>query len=103
MLSGFELQHNTRWVPLGVGSVLMNQKTTGPETTAKRKADRNDVDCFFITIFRLAIPALFRFTMRYEKAIHVVTISFAVAFGLLVFRFFNILADKISFLEIQRR
>ena len=67
------------------------------------KADRNDVDCFFITIFRLAIPALFRFTMRYEKAIHVVTISFAGAFGLLVFRFFNILADKISFLEIQRR
>ena len=67
------------------------------------KAYRNDVDCFFITIFRLAISALFRFTMRYEKAIHVVTISFAVAFGLLVFRFFNILADKISFLEIQRR
>ena len=48
------------------------------------KADLNNVDCFFITIFRLAIPALFRFTMCYEKAIHVVTISFAVVFGLLV-------------------
>ena len=88
---------------LVTGSGLYDDEPKNDRSRNYCKADRNHVDCFFITIFRLAIPALFRFTMRYEKAIHLVTISFAVAFGLLVFRFFNILADKISFLEIQRR
>ena len=35
-------------------------KTRSPKTTAK--LIQNNVYCFFITIFRLAVPALFRFT-----------------------------------------
>ena len=35
-------------------------KTRSPKTTAK--LIQNNVYCFFITIFRLAIPAFFRFT-----------------------------------------
>ena len=35
-------------------------KTRSPKTTAK--LIHNNVHCFFITIFRLAIPAFFRFT-----------------------------------------
>ena len=37
-----------------------NQKTRSPKTTAK--LIQNNVYCFFITIFRLAIPAFFTFT-----------------------------------------
>ena len=58
------------------------------------KADYNNVYCFFITIF--SIPAFFRFPdvtegwygqQKYccKKAEHVVMISFAIVFGLLVF------------------
>ena len=35
-------------------------RTRSPKTTAK--LIQNNVYCFFITIFRLAIPAFFRFT-----------------------------------------
>ena len=53
-------------------------KTRSPKTTAK--LIQNNMYCFFITIFRLAIPAFFRFTEGwygqqkycYEKTIHVV-------------------------------
>ena len=61
------------------------------------KADQNNAYCFFITIFRLAILAFFRFTdvpeegwyglpkYCYEKTIDVILINFPVVFGLLVF------------------
>ena len=64
--------------------------------TKKRevKADHNNVYCFLITIFRLAIPAFYKPEEGwyghpkycYEKAIDAVMISFAVVFRILVFR-----------------
>ena len=64
---------------------FIEPKTRSTKTNAK--LIHNNVYCFFRTIFRLAIPAFFRFTdvISYKKQYTLLWISFAVVFGLLVF------------------